>query len=124
MTKSTVPVTAVHPMRLSQLRAAQQAPATQLAASRELLGRFRTTLMPAPRGGGSTMSDESVRVRVLLLIGDQAEIVADVDDPAAPERYPAADIAAAVGLPVADLPGRRLLADVGRDDRLSGWRLA
>jgi len=68
---------------------------------------------------------ERVRVRVLLLVGDEAEIVADVppaerDEPA---RYPAAEIAEAVGVDVKELPGKVLMADVGRDDRLSGWAL-
>lgn len=72
------------------------------------------------------MTVERVTVRVLLLIGDQAEIVADVPpaERAGPDRYPAAEIAAAVGVPVSDLPGKRLTADVGPDDRLSGWQLA
>ncbi|WP_228915946.1 hypothetical protein [Streptomyces sp. DH20] len=67
-----------------------------------------------------------VTVRVLLLLGDQAEIVADVPpaERAEPVRYPAADVAAAAGVPVADLPGRRLTAEVGDDDQLSGWRVA
>lgn len=68
---------------------------------------------------------ERVNVKVLLLFGHQAEIVADVppeerDDP---ERYPAAEIAEAVGVPVDELPGVRLTADVGVGE-LSGWRLA
>ncbi|MDG9703780.1 hypothetical protein [Streptomyces sp. DH37] len=72
------------------------------------------------------MSEEEVRVRVLLLLGDQAEIVADVPpaERAEPARYPAAEIAAAVGLETRELPGKVLAASVGRDDRLSGWRLA
>jgi hypothetical protein len=61
---------------------------------------------------------------VLLLVGDQAEVVADAADAAAPARYPAGDIAAAVGVPARELPGRRLTAVVGAGDRLSGWRLA
>jgi hypothetical protein len=71
------------------------------------------------------MTTERVTVRVLLLFGDQAEIVADVppEDRGEPERYPAAEIAAAVGVPVSDLPGVRLTADVGEDGRLSGWQL-
>lgn len=69
---------------------------------------------------------ERVKVKVLLLFGDQAEVVADVPptERSEPARYPAADIAAAVGMPVSDLPGLRLTAVVGDDDRLSGWRLA
>ncbi|MCC9154886.1 hypothetical protein LZP81_30900 [Streptomyces parvulus] len=71
------------------------------------------------------MSDR-VTVRVLLLFGDQAEVVADVPpaERAAPVRYPAADIAAAAGLEVFELPGARLTAVVGPDDELSGWRPA
>ncbi|MBZ6175577.1 hypothetical protein KVH22_29940 [Streptomyces olivaceus] len=72
------------------------------------------------------MTTERVPVQVLLLLGDQAEVVADVapeerDDPA---RYPAAEIADAVGVPAAELPGTRLTAEAGQDGRLSGWRLA
>jgi len=69
---------------------------------------------------------ERVSARVLLLFGDQAEIVADVppEERGEPERYPAGEIAAAVGLEVSELPGRRLSADVGDDGRLSGWQLA
>ncbi|MFE6408503.1 hypothetical protein ACFVOR_16390 [Streptomyces sp. NPDC057837] len=69
---------------------------------------------------------ERVTVKVLLLFGDQAEVVADVPplERSEPARYPAAEIAAAVGVPVNDLPGTRLTAEVGDDDRLSGWRLA
>ncbi|WDO05547.1 hypothetical protein ME763_07705 [Streptomyces murinus] len=43
---------------------------------------------------------------------------------AEPERYLAADIAAAVGVPVSDLPGTRLTAEVSADGRLSSWRRA
>jgi hypothetical protein len=69
---------------------------------------------------------ERVNVRVLLLVGDQAEIVADVppEERDEPERYPAEEIAAAVGLEAAQLPGKRLVADVGNSGRLSGWQLA
>ncbi|MGD6761368.1 hypothetical protein ACOKM5_20755 [Streptomyces sp. BH097] len=69
---------------------------------------------------------ERVNVKCLLVFGDQAEIVADIpaDERTSPVRYPAAEIAEAVGLTVQDLPGLRLTADVGDDDRLSGWRLA
>ncbi|MEU1600049.1 hypothetical protein ABZ468_46565 [Streptomyces sp. NPDC005708] len=69
------------------------------------------------------MTAERVRVLVLLLFGDQAEIVADVP-PAEPERYPATEIADAIGIQVHDLPGVRLTAEVGEDGRLSGWRFA
>ncbi|MEU6376793.1 hypothetical protein [Streptomyces sp. NPDC046909] len=69
---------------------------------------------------------ERVSVKVLLLFGDQAEIVADIppEERAEPERYPAEEIAEAVGMPVKDLVGKRLTAVVGADASLSGWRLA
>ncbi|WP_330349597.1 hypothetical protein [Streptomyces sp. NBC_00582] len=69
---------------------------------------------------------ERVHVKVLLLFGDQAEIVADVpaEERAEPQRYPAADVAAAAGIPLDELAGARLTAEVGDDDRLSGWRRA
>ncbi|MEV7422850.1 hypothetical protein [Streptomyces sp. NPDC091212] len=69
---------------------------------------------------------ERVNVRVLLLVGAEAEIVADVpmEERDTPVRYPADEIGAAAGVPVRELPGKRLSASVGPDDRLSGWRLA
>ncbi|MCX4575629.1 hypothetical protein OHB41_21035 [Streptomyces sp. NBC_01571] len=69
---------------------------------------------------------ERVTVRVLLVFGDQAEIVADVppEEREAPVRYPVAEIAEAVGLDRAQLPGARLTAEIGPGDRLSGWRRA
>ncbi|WP_435244936.1 hypothetical protein [Streptomyces tendae] len=75
---------------------------------------------------GKPAVSDRVTVRVLLLFGPQAEVVADVppEERAAPERYPAAEIAGAVGVPVGDLPGMRLTAAVGPDDRLSEWRRA
>jgi hypothetical protein len=71
-----------------------------------------------------TAMNETVPVRVLLLIGDQAEIVADAEDAAPPVRYPAALIADALGVAVVDLPGCRMLADADEEGRLSGWRQA
>jgi hypothetical protein len=71
------------------------------------------------------MTTERVPVRVLLLFGDQAEIVADVppEKRAEPERYPAADIAAATGIAVEQLAGAKLTAEVGDSGRLSGWQV-
>ncbi|MFE5771428.1 hypothetical protein ACFQ7O_24045 [Streptomyces sp. NPDC056485] len=66
---------------------------------------------------------ERLNVKVLLLVGDEAEIVADAPDAATPERYPAGVIAEAVGLAARDLPGRRLTAEVGAGHRLTGWAL-
>lgn len=68
----------------------------------------------------------TARVRVLLTVGDEAEIVADVPpaERSEPVRYPAAEIEAAVGVGRQELPGMVLEATVGDDDRLSGWRRA
>ncbi|MFF1416550.1 hypothetical protein [Streptomyces sp. NPDC058280] len=66
---------------------------------------------------------ERVNVRVLLLVGSEAEIVADAEDADAPERYPAREIADAVGVPVGLLAGVRLTAVAGAGGRLSGWQL-
>ncbi|MFI1535544.1 hypothetical protein [Streptomyces anandii] len=70
--------------------------------------------------------NERVRVRILLVVGDQAEVVADVppEERAAPERYPAAEIAEAVGLEPGQLPGTVLTAEVGNGNRLADWQLA
>ncbi|MFG2515984.1 hypothetical protein [Streptomyces sp. NPDC048584] len=88
-----------------------------------VLHTHQTTITTTPE---RTLPMSRVTVRVLLLLGDQAEIVADVPEAerSEPARYPAADVAAAAGVPVADLPGRRLTAEVGDDDQLSGWRVA
>ncbi|MEZ0066699.1 hypothetical protein ABIA32_002711 [Streptacidiphilus sp. MAP12-20] len=66
---------------------------------------------------------ETVRVQVLLLFGEDAEVRADAADWSEPERYPAAEIAAALGVAAKELPGMRMLADVGPGDRLTNWRL-
>ncbi|MFJ2740345.1 hypothetical protein ACIO3O_11815 [Streptomyces sp. NPDC087440] len=68
--------------------------------------------------------DERVKVRVLLVFGDQAEIVADAPDAVEPARYPAREIARELGVAASELPGMRLTAAVGPRDRLSGWRTA
>jgi hypothetical protein len=72
------------------------------------------------------MTTDRIPVRVLLLIGDDAEIVADVppEERDEPQRYPAAEIAEAAGIPVRELAGARLTATVGADDRLTDWRRA
>jgi hypothetical protein len=67
---------------------------------------------------------ERVSVRVLLVVGDQAEIVAAAPDAIAPERYPAAEVAAAAGIEPARLAGRLLIAEVGADGRLRNFRSA
>ncbi len=65
---------------------------------------------------------ERVNVKVLLLVGGEAEVVADAPDADVPARYAASLIAEEVGVPASELPGMRLSAVVGADDRLSGWR--
>ncbi|MER7807902.1 hypothetical protein [Streptomyces sp900116325] len=65
---------------------------------------------------------ERVNVKILLLFGDQAEVIADAADAGDPVRYPAAEIAGAVGAELSELPNMRLTAVVGADDRLSGWQ--
>ncbi|MFJ2432954.1 hypothetical protein ACIOWM_07050 [Streptomyces anulatus] len=65
---------------------------------------------------------ERVNVKVLLLVGGEAEVVADASDADAPARYAASLIAEEVGVPASELPGMRLSAVVGADDRLSGWQ--
>ncbi|MFJ1858761.1 hypothetical protein ACIOHA_15800 [Streptomyces anulatus] len=65
---------------------------------------------------------ERVNVKVLLLVGGEAEVVADAPDADAPARYAASLIAEEVGVPASELPGMRLSAVVGADDRLSGWQ--
>ncbi|MGW3330597.1 hypothetical protein ACWDF9_08655 [Streptomyces rubiginosohelvolus] len=65
---------------------------------------------------------ERVNVKVLLMVGGEAEVVADAPDADAPARYAASLIAEEVGVPASELPGMRLSAVVGADDRLSGWR--
>ncbi len=67
---------------------------------------------------------EIVNIKILLLVGDEAEVVADAPDPAAPVRYPAEEIAEAVGVPARALPGMRLVAEADERGRLSGWRRA
>ncbi|MFD7016103.1 hypothetical protein [Streptomyces sp. NPDC059928] len=66
---------------------------------------------------------ETVNIKILLLIGDEAEVVADVPDADTPVRYLAGEIAEAVGVPVRELPGTRLVAEADERGRLSGWRL-
>ncbi|KAB2370955.1 hypothetical protein [Actinomadura montaniterrae] len=53
---------------------------------------------------------EHVTVRVLLTIGDIAELVTPDHDHRDPVRVPAADIARDAGLPANELPGREFTA--------------
>ncbi|MFV2172321.1 hypothetical protein ACFHW2_11935 [Actinomadura sp. LOL_016] len=56
------------------------------------------------------MSSERITVRVLLIFGDQAELVTPDHDHRDPLRVPAADIAGQAGLPANELPGREFTA--------------
>ena len=71
---------------------------------------------------------DEVRVLCLLTVGDQAELVVVGGDPEDVVRHPAADVAAQVGIPAGELPGKVLLVRVDGEDvgerRLSGFRLA
>jgi hypothetical protein len=51
-----------------------------------------------------------LEVRVLLTVGDDAELVTPDHSAEAPLRVPAADIARDAGLPANELPGRRFTA--------------
>jgi hypothetical protein len=61
----------------------------------------------------STMSEtQRVPVRVLLLVGDQAELTTPERDHRDPERVPAERITRDTGIPAAELPGAALTAVV------------
>jgi hypothetical protein len=66
---------------------------------------------PGPgQSPGATMPAERVPVRVLLTVGDQAELVTPDHTPQAPLRVPSAVIAQDAGLPANELPGREFTA--------------
>ncbi|GAA3472666.1 hypothetical protein [Nonomuraea roseola] len=62
--------------------------------------------------------DPSARVaaRVLLLFGDQAEVLTPHHGALDPLRVPAASVAEQLGVEVAQLPGLQFLAVVDRDE--------
>ncbi|MEU6318130.1 hypothetical protein [Streptomyces sp. NPDC047009] len=72
------------------------------------------------------MTTERVNVHVLLLFGDQAGLVGHASPGAStePRRYPATEIASAIGVEIDDLPGAWLTAEVGDHGRLLGWQFA
>ncbi|MFE5868786.1 hypothetical protein ACFQ6V_09045 [Streptomyces roseifaciens] len=70
------------------------------------------------------LPDGRVRVKVVVLFGDQAEIAADAPDGEDPERYPAEQVSAEAGVPLEKLAGKRLTASVGEDGRLFDFRTA
>lgn len=55
---------------------------------------------------------ERMTVRVLLLVGDEAELTTPHRDHTDPERVPVARIVADTGIPAGDLPGAELVAVV------------
>ena len=63
----------------------------------------------------SSSSDERVTVRVMLTVGDDAELITPEHDARNPLRVPAAVIAADAGLPANELPGRRFSAERAGD---------
>jgi hypothetical protein len=77
---------------------------------------------------GAMPETDEVRVLCLLLVGEHAELVVEDGDPDDVVRHPAADVAAQVGIPAAELPGKVLLVRVDGEDvgdrRLSRFRLA
>lgn len=64
------------------------------------------TIMTSP----SHQADERVTVRVMLTVGDDAELLTPEHDARNPLRIPAAVIAADAGLPANELPGRHFTA--------------
>lgn len=83
--------------------------------------------MSPDAAGPGVQPGTQLRVRCLLLIGDQAELAVEDGDPADVVRHPAAEVAAQTGVPVAELPGKVLVVQVDESAgewRLSGFRLA
>lgn len=69
-----------------------------------------------------TMEPEPVRVRVILLFGDRAQVQTPWHPTHSPMWVPAADIAEQAGLPQNELPGREFWAS-GDEHGLTGFRL-
>ncbi|WP_026220439.1 hypothetical protein [Wenjunlia vitaminophila] len=61
------------------------------------------------------MSEMRMPVKVLLVVGDQAELTTPERDHTDPERWPAEQVSADTGYAVADLPGKELVAVIGED---------
>lgn len=62
-------------------------------------------------------------VRVLLTVGDRAELISAKHSPSAPLQVPAARIAEQAGLPANELPGRRFRVDRLSDTDADGFTL-
>lgn len=113
-----------HAISGPQLAAALGVTAAELDAGLKFLATMRETPetgpvlsgfrpVPAPQ---PAVADREMTIRCLLLVGDQAELVADGGEPDDIVRWPAAAIAADTGLPLEDLPGRRFRARVTEQD--------
>ncbi|MFJ8792881.1 hypothetical protein [Streptomyces sp. NPDC102462] len=61
---------------------------------------------------------ERIEARVLLLVGDQAEITTAHRDASAPERVPVARLVQETGIPPERLVGAKVTAFVGDDGEL------
>jgi hypothetical protein len=89
-------------------------------AGRQFIATYRETpqtgpvlsgFRPVPGAAGRGMA-----VRCLLLLGDQAELVADGSEEGDVARWPAAVVAEETGLQLEDLPGKRFRVRVAEQD--------
>ena len=67
---------------------------------------------------------ERLQARVLLLVGDQAEVTTPRRDHRDPERVPVARLVEETGLTIEELPGAKLVAVVSDDGRLERFERA
>ncbi|MFI6603836.1 hypothetical protein ACIBHX_47035 [Nonomuraea sp. NPDC050536] len=65
----------------------------------------------------------TTEVRVVLTIGDQAELITPLHSAAAPLRISAVKVANEAGLPVNELPGRRFAVRSLTADSADGFTL-
>ncbi len=63
-------------------------------------------------------------VRVLMTVGEHAELITPLHPASAPLRVPAARIAAQADLPANELPGRRFTVEHLDERGADGFRLA
>lgn len=76
---------------------------------------------PSHRLSGVLSMDVRMPVTVLLVVGDQAELTTPDRDHRGPERVSAAWLSRETGIPVAELPGKRLTALVSEAGELVGF---
>ncbi|MFB6943206.1 hypothetical protein ACFWGL_17070 [Streptomyces sp. NPDC060286] len=67
---------------------------------------------------------ERLPARVLLLVGDEAEVTTPHRDYTDPERVPVARLVEETGIPRAELAGARLVAAVSSDGELERFERA